>query len=57
MLGNKIGVDKIKINSAKSNIELVNPDLDVHLLLQKPSKSGKTTEELGYIIPKVRFEK
>ncbi len=52
----KIGEDKIKIKLSEENIELVNPDLDAPLVAETVKIRQKLTEELGYIIPKVRFE-
>ena len=53
---NKIGEDKIKIKLSEENIELVNPDLDAPLVAETVKIRQKLTEELGYIIPKIRFE-
>ena len=52
----KIGEDKIKIKLSEENIELVNPDLDAPLVAETVKIRQKLTEELGYIIPKVRFD-
>lgn len=55
MLG-KIGEDKICIKLSEENIELVNPDLEANLVAQTVKIRQKLAEELGYIIPKIRFE-
>ncbi len=52
----KIGEDKIKIKLSEENIELVNPDMDANLVAQTVKVRQELTEELGYIIPKIRFE-
>lgn len=52
----KIGEDKIKIKLSEENIELVNPDLDANLVAQTVKVRQQLTEELGYIIPKIKFE-
>lgn len=51
----KIGEDKIRIKLSEENIELVNPDLDANLVAQTVKIRQKLTEELGYIIPKIKF--
>ncbi len=53
---NKIGEDKICIKLSEENIDLVNPDLDANLIAQTVKVRQKLAEELGYIIPKIRFE-
>lgn len=53
---NKIGEDKIKIKLSEENIELVNPDLDANLVAQTVKIRQNLVEELGYIIPKIKFE-
>lgn len=52
----KIGEDKIKIKLSEENIELVNPDLDANLVAQTVKVRQNLAVELGYIIPKIRFE-
>lgn len=52
----KIGEDKIKIKLSEENIELVNPDMDANLVAQTVKVRQTLVEELGYIIPKIRFE-
>ena len=52
----KIGEDKIKIKLSEENIELVNPDLDANLVAQTVKVRQTLADELGYIIPKIRFE-
>ena len=52
----KIGEDKIKIKLSEENIELVNPDLDAKLVAETVKIRQNLTEELGYIIPKIKFE-
>ena len=56
IMADKIGQDKITIKLSEENIELVNPDLDANLVAQTVKIRQKLTEELGYIIPKIRFE-
>lgn len=53
---NKIGEDKIKIKLSEENIELVNPDLDANLVAQTVKVRQNLTNELGYIIPSIKFE-
>lgn len=53
---NKIGEDKIRIKLSEENIELVNPDLDASLIAQTVKVRQKLAKDLGYIIPKIRFE-
>lgn len=53
---NKIGEDKIKIKLSEENIELVNPDLDANLVSYTVKVRQSLVEELGYIIPKIKFE-
>ena len=53
---NKIGEDKVCIKLSEENIELVNPDLEANLVAQTVKIRQKLTEQLGYIIPKIRFE-
>ena len=53
---NKIGEDKIKIKLSEENIELVNPDLDAPLVAETVKVRQTLVEELGYIIPKIKFE-
>ena len=53
---NKIGQDKICIKLSEENIELVDPDLEANLVAQTVKVRQKLTNELGYIIPKIRFE-
>lgn len=55
MIG-KIGEDKIKIKLSEENIELVNPDLDANLVAQTVKVRQNLTNELGYIIPSIKFE-
>ena len=52
----KIGEDKIKIKLSEENIELVNPDMDANLVAQTVKVRQTLVEQLGYIIPKIRFE-
>ena len=52
----KIGEDKIKIKLSEENIELVNPDMDANLVAQTVKVRQQLAEELGYIIPKIKFE-
>lgn len=52
----KIGEDKIKIRLSEENIELVNPDLEANLVAQTVKVRQNLVEELGYIIPKIKFE-
>jgi len=52
----KIGEDKIKIKLSEENIELVNPDLDANLVAQTVRVRQNLVENLGYIIPKIKFE-
>lgn len=52
----KIGEDKIKIKLSEENIELVNPDLDANLVAQTVKVRQNLTNELGYIIPSIKFE-
>lgn len=52
----KIGEDKIKIKLSEENIELVNPDLDANLVAQTVKVRQNLVEDLGYIIPKIKFE-
>ena len=52
----KIGQEKICIKLSEENIELVNPDLEANLVAQTVKIRQKLTEELGYIIPKIKFE-
>ena len=52
----KIGEDKIKIKLSEENIELVNPDLEANLVAQTVKVRQSLTENLGYIIPKIKFE-
>lgn len=56
IMTNKIGEDKICIKLSEENIELVNPDLDANLVAQTVKTRQKLAGELGYIIPKIRFE-
>lgn len=52
----KIGEDKIKIRLSEENIELVNPDTDAQLVAETVRVRQNLVEELGYVIPKIRFE-
>ena len=52
----KIGEDKIKIKLSEENIELVNPDLEANLVSYSVKVRQNLAENLGYIIPRVRFE-
>lgn len=52
----KIGEDKIKIKLSEENIELVNPDFDANLVAETVKVRQKLAENLGYIIPKIKFE-
>lgn len=52
----KIGEDKIKIKLSEENIALVNPDLDANLVSQTVKIRQELAENLGYIIPKIKFE-
>ena len=52
----KIGEDKIKIKLSEENLELVNPDSDASLVAQTVKVRQNLAEELGYIIPKIKFE-
>lgn len=56
IVADKIGEDKICIRLSEENIELVNPDLEANLVAQTVKIRQKLAEELGYIIPKIRFE-
>lgn len=56
IMTDKIGQDKICIKLSEENIELVNPDLEANLVAQTVKIRQKLAEELGYIIPKIRFE-
>ncbi len=53
---NKIGEDKIKIKLSEENIELVNPDKDANLVAQTVKVRQNLAENLGYIIPRIKFE-
>ena len=52
----KIGEDKIKIKLSEENIELVNPDLDAPLIAETVKVRQNLVDDLGYIIPKIKFE-
>lgn len=52
----KIGEDKIKIKLSEENIELVNPDMDANLVAHTVKVRQNLAQELGYIIPKIKFE-
>ena len=56
IMEDKIGQEKICIKLSEENIELVNPDLEANLVAQTVKVRQKLTEELGYIIPKIKFE-
>lgn len=56
IMTNKIGEDKIKIKLSEENIELVNPDLEANLVAQTVKIRQNLANELGYIIPKIKFE-
>lgn len=52
----KIGEDKIKIKLSEENIELVNPDVNANLVAQTVKVRQNLAQDLGYIIPKIKFE-
>ena len=49
-------MNKIKIKLSEENIELVNPDLEANLVSNSVKVRQNLAENLGYIIPRVRFE-
>lgn len=52
----KLGEDKISISLSEELIDLVNPDLEANLISEIVKTRQKLTEELGYIIPRVKFD-
>ena len=51
----KIGEDKLTITLSEELIDLVNPDLDANLVAQTVKARQEMTDELGYVIPRVKF--
>ncbi len=52
----RIGEDKLSISLSEEIIDLVNPDLEANLVAQTVRARQNLTEELGYVIPRVKFQ-
>lgn len=55
-LANKIGEEKIVISLASELLKLIDPDFEAPLLSSIVNTRNNFVENLGYIIPKVKFE-
>lgn len=55
-LANKIGEEKIVISVASELLKLIDPDFEAPLLSSIVNTRNNFVENLGYIIPKVKFE-
>ncbi len=57
IMNDKIGQEKLTLRLSEEIIELVNPDSDeVNLIAKTVKLRQKLADELGYIIPKIKFE-
>lgn len=55
-VSDKIIAEKLTIKLSEETLELVNPDTDAPLVAETVKIRQKLAEELGYIIPKIKFE-
>lgn len=57
IMNEKIGQEKLSLQLSEEILELVNPDTDdVNLIAKTVKLRQQLAEELGYIIPKIKFE-
>ena len=56
IMNSKIGQEKLTIKLSEEILELVNPDADANLVAQTVKVRQHLADELGYIIPKIKFE-